>query len=119
MPRLNNKNSSEDALLSFCTTNNNAKFVREKLVEEPNKYFTTTKCLKKPAEVMDKLRKAHARLLVYNQDSMKGRISRIIKEDDICEDVVQFFEKGVASSVASKAGKDEDEDDDEIVSENE
>lgn len=57
MPRLNMKNSSEDVLLSFRTTNNDAKFVHEKLVEETNKYFTNMKCLKKPAEVTDNFAK--------------------------------------------------------------
>ena len=48
---------------------------------------------------------------------MKGGIARIIREDDIREAVVNFFVKGVASNVALTAGKDDGEDNDEIVSE--
>ena len=101
-----NSTEEEAQLLSFRTTNNDAKFVRERLVAKPNRYFNTAKCLKKPAEVTDKLRKAHGRLVAYNRDSMKGGIARILKEDNIREAVVRFFENG--GGMNDDANEDED-----------
>ena len=92
MTRNNRNNSNEEELLSFRTTNPDGKFVRERLVGEPLRYFTTAKCLRKPAEVTDKLRKAHGRLAVYNRDYMKGGVARLLKEDEVREPVVRFFE---------------------------
>ena len=90
--RNNNRQSDNAALLSFRTTGNDGKFVRERLVAEPNRFFNDPKCLKKPAEVTDKLRRAFARLCVYNRDSMKGGVARLIKEDEVREAVVAYFE---------------------------
>ena len=111
MSRHNSNNDEET--LSFRTTHKDGKFVREKLVSEPNRYFTTVKCLRKPAEVTDKLRRAHGRLLAYNRDSMKGGVGRLLKEDEVREIVVRFFEN---TGTGGGGNEDDNEDEDDIVS---
>ena len=116
------KNNEDSGLLSFRTTSPDATFVREKLLEEPNRYFNDARCLRRPADVTDKLRKAHGRLVAYNRDSMKGGMARILKEDDLREAIVRWFERhGVGGGAggaggAGNGGGNDDDDDNDIVS---
>ena len=108
-----NSSNNDEETLSFCTTHKDGKFVRERLVIEPNRYFTTAKCLRKPAEVTDKLRRAHRRLLAYNRDSMKGGVGRLLKEDEVREFVVKFFwDQGTGEG----GNEDDNDDEDDVVS---
>ena len=104
------KQNSEN-LLPFRTTSPDAKLLRQFLTATPQRYLTDVKCLRKPAEVTDKVRKVHARFLQYCRDSMKGGVARIMKEDDIREEIVKKLEGN-----AIGGGDDDDDDDDEIVS---
>ena len=93
--------------------NKDGKFVWEKLVSKPNCYFTTAKCLRKPAEVTDKLRRAHGRLVAYNRDSMKGGVGRLLKEDEVREIVVRFFEN---QGTGGGGNEDNNDNEDDVVS---
>ena len=108
-----NSSNNDEETLSFRTTTKDGKFVRERLVSEPLRYFTTAKCLRKPAEVTDKLRRAHGRLLAYSRDSMKGGVGRIIKEDEVREFVVKFFRD---QGTGEGGNEDDNDDEDDVVS---
>mgnify|MGYP001417554892 CR=1 FL=1 len=108
------KRNTDENVLSFQTTSADAKFIREELCTSTSRYLNSAQCLRKPAEVTDKLRKAHGRLLHYCRDSMKGGIARMLKEDDVRETIVSNLAR---QTEERKQGRNENEDqDDEIVS---
>ena len=70
-----------DSNTSFYENTSDAIFACDKMTEEPFCYFQNVSYLKKPAEVTDAIRAAHPRLAVYNRNSMKGGIARMLKQD--------------------------------------
>ena len=113
MSRSNRK--KETSLLSFCTTSNDAKYARQLLVKDTGRFLNGPADLRKPAEVTNKLRSAHARFMQYDRDSMKGCVGRIMKEDDIRDSIMKYFEK---KEKGETLDEDYEEEDDDIVSEN-
>ena len=85
-PRQNPENPS------FYSNTTDAFFARDKMTEEPFRYFQNVSYLKKPAEVTDALRAAHPRLAVYDRNSMKGGIARMLKQDQtVIDKILSFF----------------------------
>ena len=77
---------------SFYSNTADAFFARDKILEEPFRYFQNVSYLKKPAEVTDALRAAHPRLAVYDRSSMKGGIARMLKQDQaVIDKIMSFF----------------------------
>lgn len=77
---------------SFYSNTSDAIFARDKMIEEPFRYFQNVSHLKKPAEVTDALRAAHPRLSVYDRNSMKGGIARMLKQDqEVIDKITSFF----------------------------
>ena len=111
-PKTRKKQNSGEDLLPFRTTSPDAKMLQQLLVATPERYLTDIKCLRRPAEVTDKVRKVHARYLLYCRDSMKGAMARILKEEDIKGEIVRKMENAMNDD-------DDDDDDDSIVSNNE
>ena len=107
--RNSSKNQNSGNLLPFRTTSSDAKLLRQFLTTAPKRYLTDLKCLRKPAEVTDKIRKVHSRYLLYCRDSMKGAVSRIMKEEDIREEIMRKMENRVNVNL-------DEDDEDEIVS---
>ena len=78
---------------SFYANSGDSTFAREKLMmEEPFRYFPNVSYLCKPAEVTDALRNAHARLAIYDRNSMKGGVGRMLKNDgELIDRITRFF----------------------------
>ena len=86
------KGQSSDSNPSFYANTSDAIFARDKMTEEPFRYFQNVSYLKKNAEVTDALRAAHPRLAVYDRNSMKGGISRMLKSDqEVIDKITRFF----------------------------
>ena len=78
MTRSGSRGRQDDpGYVGFATTSADAKFIRERLAEEPWRFLTSAEFLNKPATVVDKLRKAYSRFIMYNRDSMKNGVRRI------------------------------------------
>ena len=104
-PRQNPENPS------FYSNTSDAFFARDKMTEEPFRYFQNVSYLKKPAEVTDALRAAHPRLAVYDRNSMKGGISRMLKTDqEVIDKITRFFNvNGMTTSGGSANHADEEQ----------
>ena len=114
MTRSNNSRGKQEENLDytgFTTTSQDAQFIRERLVEEPWRFLPNPDHVSRPAGVVDKLRKAYARLVMYNRDSMKNRVRRIMNEDDTKRTIVKKF-----ANRNKPAGAEEEEEDDQLVS---
>ena len=105
------KGTSSDSNPSFYANTSDAFFARDKMTEEPFRYFQNVSYLKKPAEVTDALRAAHPRLAVYDRNSMKGGISRMLKTDqEVIDKITRFFNaNGMTTSGGSANHADEEQ----------
>ena len=105
------KGPSSDSNPSFYANTSDAFFARDKMTEEPFRYFHNMSYLKKPAEVTDALRAAHPRLAVYDRNSMKGGISRMLKTDqEVIDKITRFFNaNGMTTSGGSANHADEEQ----------
>ena len=86
------QSKASSASPTFYANTTDSIFAREKLMEEPFRYFSNVSYLRKPAEVTDALRASHPRLAVYDRNSMKGGIARMLRHDqEIIQRVTGFF----------------------------
>ena len=68
MTRSNNSRGKQENpdYTGFTTTSPDAQFIRERLVEEPWRFLPNPDHVSRPAGVVDKLRKAYARLVIFH-----------------------------------------------------
>ena len=97
----------------FATTSPDAQFICERLIEEPWRFLTNPDNVSRPAGVVDKLRKAYARLIMNNCDSMKNGVRRIMNKDDTKRIIVKKF-----ANRNKPAGAEEEDEGDQLVSYN-
>ena len=95
-PRSSNRskkvsNSLDEQLESFTTTSSDAMSIRDVIMKTPYKFLPDISYLNKAASVTDKLRKAYKSLTLYDRNSMKGGIRRILMEDQIRLRVETYF----------------------------
>ena len=97
----------------FVTTSPDTQFIRKMLVEEPWRFLTNPDHVSRSEGVVDKLRKAYSRLLMYNRDSMKNRVRRIMNGDDTKRIMVKKFKYR-----NKPTGAQEEDENDQLVSDN-
>ena len=108
MPR--KKKTAEDDLEGFSTTGADGRMVRGLLLSEPLRYLNEVGDIKRPAAVVDKMRKAHLGLMRFNRESLKFGIRKILLEDEVKTQLEEFFSNHARNDLL------EGDDDDSLVS---
>ena len=108
MPPKRKKVSDEEGM-SFKTTEEDGRLVRQILMREPLRYLNDFGDTGQPARVMEKLRKAHTRYMGFKRESLKNGIRKILREEEIQSHMKRFF-------AINDSDDDADDDDDELVS---
>ena len=107
MPR--KKKTAEDDLEGFSTTGADGRMVHGLLLSEPLRYLNEVGDIKRPAAVVDKMRKAHLGLMRFNRESLKFGIRKILLEDEVKTQLEEFFSNHARNDLL------EGDDDDSLV----
>ena len=105
------RSKKQEPGMSFSTLSEMGVFVREKLMESPQRFICDRNHIKKPSDVTKKLIMAYDKLSAYDFGSLKGGVMRILRDPQVLKQVNSHFDKNETDTLL-----DSDDDDDDLVS---